>query len=141
MKDVVVTLKRFKDQSQQTTGIWTARQGEKIFFTCDTLERPWRDNKRGESCYPVGEYQVAWGFMFTNKVYHYEVKDIVGRQACFIHGGNFVTDVHGCTILGSDYSDLNKDGLKDILNSRKMILTFEALMQQDPFRLIIINEQ
>lgn len=107
-------------------------------FACDTLELPWRDNRRGESCIIADAYN-GWLWdspMLKRTVVRLENKH--GRQDCLIHNGNFagdtlldidgdghggdlVTNVHGCTLVGVGYGDIqNKAGemQRGILHSK-----------------------
>lgn len=100
-------------------------------FSCDTLELPWANNERGQSCTlpaPGGRPETYWGRVwwsptFRRPVIRYEDKN--GRQNCLVHNGNFgaemrdidgdgapeITQIHGCTLVGRGYGDiLRKDG-------------------------------
>ena len=67
----------------------------------------------------------------------YLVKDVPGRSGIRIHSANFASQLLGCISLGSDFMDINKDGLKDVVNSRDTVKNFEAIMKGQPFKLII----
>lgn len=68
-----------------------------------TLERPWRNNRRGESCIPAGDYlckrikSVKFGNTF-------EVENVPGRSAILFHKGNVFEDSHGCILVGEQFS-------------------------------------
>ena len=68
---------------------------------CNTVERPWLDNKRNLSCIPPGEYKlkpvVSPKFGET-----FEVCDVENRSHILIHKGNFVHDSLGCIMPCSD---------------------------------------
>jgi hypothetical protein len=69
---------------------------------CLTLEREWKDNKRGESCIPMGTYSckrvVSPKFGDT-----FEVCDVPGRSHILFHKGNLEDDSHGCILIGEEY--------------------------------------
>ncbi len=83
-------------------------------FSCRTLELPWRDNKRNESCIPDGPYKVVkrtygqyfqayqrrWGHKFSM-----EVANVEGRGDILIHTGNSMKDTRGCIIIGESFPD------------------------------------
>ena len=68
-----------------------------------TLELPWRENKRGESCIPHGVYQCK-------KVHSprfgstYEVTNVPGRSEILFHKGNLSDDTHGCILIGEQFN-------------------------------------
>lgn len=96
-------------------------------FGCDTLELPWHNNQNGKSCTAAGidRGRVWWSPMLGRLVIRLGNRN--GRYDCLIHNGNFaadavdldgdgapeVTQVHGCTEVGSGYGEiLRKDGRK-----------------------------
>ena len=71
-----------------------------------TLERPWRDNKRGISAIPDGSYVVKRTVTPKhNKTF--EVTDVPGRTAILIHTGNSETDVEGCILVGMQFGRID----------------------------------
>jgi len=78
---------------------------EKIPF-CLTVERPWLNNKVGESCIPSGEY-VCRRVQSPRFGDTFEVTKVSGRTAILFHKGNVEDDSHGCIILGEQYESLN----------------------------------
>lgn len=127
-----VTVKRNKSELKQTTGTLTVDG-----FTCATLERPDLNNKPNVSSIPKGEYICKYTFSPKFMKYTYEIKNVPGRSGIRIHSGNYFFDIQGCILLGTGYSDLNKDGTKDIINSKLTIKKFENLMGKKDFKLII----
>lgn len=110
-----------------------------------TGELPWRNNARGKSCVPAGEYLVRW--MPSGKYGHkYQLQDVEGRDHILIHAANHVGDedkgykaqVDGCIALGSDIKQL--DGQLAVRNSKNSVEAFEVHMDYQPFRLIIVDE-
>ncbi len=131
-----VILQRNIDTGKETLG-------ELAFngFTCKTLERPWLDNKRDVSCIPTGEYicEFIHTLKFPFGVYH--VTNVPNRDGILIHKGNYFYDVIGCILLGTDYTDLNKDGQRDIINSTITVNRFNTLLNKQPFILKIISAE
>lgn len=107
-------------------------------FNCKTLERPWKNNMSGISCIPKGSYLVKWTLSPRLLRFTYEIQNVPGRSGIRIHKGNYFFDVEGCILLGTGYSDINKDGQVDIINSTAMIQFFEKVMNKEPFTLVIL---
>lgn len=127
-----VTIKRNKSELKQTTGKLTFDG-----FTCYTLEKPDLNNKPNISSIPKGEYICKYTFSPKFLKYTYEIKNVPGRSGIRIHSGNYFFDIQGCILLGTGYSDMNKDGTKDIINSKLTIKKFEDLLGKKDFKLII----
>lgn len=114
-------------------------------FTCKTIERGWNDNQNDISCIPAGEYlckytrsnrlsQVAGHDVFT-----YEVLNVPNRAGIRIHAANYSSQLRGCISPGASFSDINKDGLKDVTDSRNTLAKFEQAMNHEDFKLIVIR--
>src|SRR4030042_2905798 len=60
-------------------------------FSCQCLERPWRDNSKNTSCIPAGAYicrlrkPPRFGWVFR-------LQDVEGRQYVLLHSGNLAGD-------------------------------------------------
>jgi hypothetical protein len=93
---------------------------DKLVFSCNTLELPWKENQHRISCIPVGWYQISRNNI-SKFGKHLYFKSVPNRQGILIHAGNFTSQILGCILVGKGYSDLNKDGIPDILNSRQTI--------------------
>jgi hypothetical protein len=126
------TLTRTKDDGVQTLGNFTNQ-----YFFCQTLERTWNNNLPNISCIPKGTYICKYTFSPKFLKYTYELQNVKGRSGIRIHSGNYFFDIQGCILLGDSYSDINKDGKVDVLNSRATIKTLEDLLEKEPFTLII----
>jgi len=131
-------LLRTKDTGKETLGIITlSDNSNKEIFRCFSLERPWKQNIKCISCIPKGSYLVKWTFSPKFMRYTYRVMDVPGRDGILIHPGNYFFDVEGCILLGQGYSDLNKDGEMDIINSTITLRKFEQLLNKQSFILNI----
>jgi len=124
MKAVIT---RDKLQEAQTLGTLVLKDDEgKKLFSCKTLELPWLDNKRNESCIPLGDYKVAPRQSARyNK--HYHIQDVPGRSFVLIHIGNFNTQTKGCILVGEKLADINADGYKDVTSSKATLKKLLAL--------------
>jgi len=126
-------LKRIAFTEYGTFGVLIDRE---IPF-CLTLERPWLNNKKGESCIPAGLYTckrtISPRFGET-----FEVARVLGRSHILIHKGNIAEDSHGCIILGEQYEKL--DGKPAVLSSSKAFKEFlDRNSGVDEFELLIVN--
>ena len=135
----IVNLCRMKRGDQGTRGILFADS-----FNCQTLELPWRDNRRGMSCIPAGEYKVRIRISPKyGQVYH--IKEVPKRSYILIHSGNIAgdtqmgyrTNVSGCILLGT-YRGLLLNQWA-VLNSRVAIRKFMTHMELESFTLKILE--
>lgn len=70
-----------------------------------TLEEPWKDNQRGISCVPMGQYTCAPhnGTRFKNV---WRLENVPDRTAVLIHAGNTTDDIEGCILVGLAHGTL-----------------------------------
>jgi hypothetical protein len=127
-------LTRFEQTSRQILG--DLKFGD---YTWKTLELPWRDNKRMVSCIPTGIYNVVPRY---SQKYgsHFEVKNVKDRTAILIHAGNFYNHTNGCILVGMQHKDVNKDGLKDLINSKNALNQMLLFLPKISFELKVIYE-
>ena len=100
---------------------------------------PNRTNIPNTNCIPEGTYSVTriWS---PTKGKCFLVHDVPGRTAILIHKGNYASgkkvDTQGCILVGNAFSDINKDGNLDVINSGD---TLDKLVEIMPtkFKLII----
>lgn len=139
MKQVIVT--RISDDGKETLGSLSFKQDNGSIFLCKTLELPWKNNASKISCIPAGSYTCVYSksphfsLKAEHDVFTYEITNVVNRAG--IHSANFFSDLLGCIALGSVYSDINGDGVLDIIDSRNTIKAFEQQLNKQPFTLLI----
>ncbi len=137
MKAVLIRLKG-RSNDKQTCGrfILVSDNGSLVSQSA-SLELPWKDNQPNVSCVPEGKYQVAK--RNSPKFGHdtFEISNVPGRSNILIHPGNFTREIQGCVLLGERFSDIDKDGITDVVDSRKAINQVKALA--DSFELTIIS--
>jgi hypothetical protein len=107
-----LTLKRIASRQDGTFGVLLA-DGRPFAVT---LERPWRDNKRGESCIPAGAYtciRVHSPRFGTT----WMVRDVPNRSEILFHAGNIFHDSHGCILVAEKFATW-ADGSTSIADSR-----------------------
>lgn len=85
---------------------------------CKTMELPWRDNQRSVSCIPEGVYRTIKQPPKADRPYPYfRLPDVTGRSGILIHKISYVSGLKGCIGVGKEFSDINKDGVPDIIRS------------------------
>jgi hypothetical protein len=113
-------------------------------FYCNSLELPWKGNKRKLSCIPALEYlcKIISSPHF-GKVY--QLQNVPGRSYILTHSINFggdvelglKTELEGCIGLGEHRGVMK--GQKCLLVSRPAVRRFMEAMQFEPFYLSIID--
>ena len=132
-----IEIVRETDNGTQTLGKLFVIDGhDSTVFKCLTLERPDKDNAKGVSCYPKGQYHWKKVGSTTHIPYvHIAIENVPNRDGICIHAANLVTQLQGCTAVGNAYKDINGDGNVDVLAS---VSTFKALMNVLPNEGILI---
>jgi len=95
----------------------------------NTLELPWLNNKRMESCIPPGVYRWRRYFSPHRQFEVVLLEDVPGRDMIDIHPASYVHQLKGCIAPGVERKDINGDGQIDMYKSRK---AFDALMAALP---------
>lgn len=118
---MILDLKRIASRDDGTFGVLLA-DGAPFAVT---LERPWRDNRRGESCIPAGDYLCTrvnspkFGMTWM-------VRDVPGRSEILFHAGNIFHDSHGCILVAERFV-VWQDGSAAISDSRVGMAEFLAI--------------
>ena len=82
------------------------------------------------------EYMWVKGTTSQNFGWHYHVQDVPNRGGILFHPANYVSQLRGCTAPGNYHSDINRDGVIDVSDSRKALgKMLEAL--GDRFKLYV----
>ena len=106
---------------------------------CISLERPWLDNRKGESCIPTGRY-VARRVISPKFGNTFEVIGVEGRDAILFHAGNIVEDTHGCIVLGESFSLWDMTGQCSVASSKVALSEFLYLLSAvDKFSFSVFN--
>ena len=102
-----------------------------------TVERPWLDNKKGESCIPAGEYECKRvdSPKFGNT---FEVTNVPDRSAILFHKGNISDDSHGCILVGEMFNSVlgkpgitaSKEGFAEFLHLTSLTNSFTLNIQE-----------
>jgi hypothetical protein len=132
-------LERVYGTKVQTIGrLYVLDSDKTIKYSCDTLELPWKENKRNVSCIPAGKYKVKKRYSpkFGN---HFHVTEVENRSYILIHKGNYYTDIRGCILVGRDLSDINNDNNLDVVSSGAAMSDLLKIMP-DEFTLTIVEQ-
>lgn len=88
-----------------------------------TLERPWLNNRKGESCIPTGRYvcKRVQSPKFGNT---FEITGVNGRSHILFHKGNLDDDTHGCVLVGESFNPVS--GSHGITASKEGFAEFMA---------------
>lgn len=123
---MILTLTRRAQDSASTYGVFGSLDIDGEPF-CVTTEQPWRDNAKGKSCVPAGEYELrpwdsqTFGSVVvlvspTLMVYPREV-DVpdgqrgIGRTSCLIHAANWPHQLQGCIAVGEQIRSVAPHGM------------------------------
>jgi hypothetical protein len=96
-------------------------------LVCWTLELPWKDNERNVSCIPTGEYTISYEWSNKYEMKLWELKGVENRSEVKIHKGNYLSDILGCILVGTDIG-YDKNGDRAVWNSNKAFNKFMAAM-------------
>lgn len=102
---------------KQTESDWYVIENNRVLYECVGLELPWRENKTYISCIPDGTYKAIKhnSPTFGNSFW---LQDVPNRSEILIHFGNYNHNTLGCLLPGQKRTDINKDGLMDVTNSK-----------------------
>lgn len=130
-------LLRLAHEPEQTIGQLVLYNEIVPLWSCYTLELPWRNNQRNVSCIPAGQYFV--GHRESERFgHHLHIKNIPGRMWCLFHAGNFSRQVQGCVLVGRSVLDIDGDGLRDVVDSKRT-LRMLVEMVPDEFLLTVVD--
>lgn len=113
-----VFIKRLTDDGTQTLGELAINEFNGVtVFSCKTLELPDKGNKKRVSCIPKGVYKVKkrYSQKYGN---HFHILNVPNRDFILIHNANYWFQLLGCIAVGENHIDINKDGKKDVTNSK-----------------------
>ncbi len=141
MKTVFII--RYKIGRKQSLGNLLVRnEYGNIVYSRHVLELGWLNNKRNISCVPQGTYDLKLEHSpkFGRKLW--EAYGILNRSECKFHVANFANQLNGCFAPGMAKFDINRDGNKDMVNSKEAFSEFMDAMGKDiKARLVIINDR
>jgi hypothetical protein len=120
------------NDKSQTLGEFTIEGSD---FKGKTMELEYNGNKRRISCIPEGIYIVV---KRSSQKYgiHFHITNVPNRDFILIHNCNYSRELLGCIGVGESFVDLDKDGLKDITNSKSTLKKLVEIMPNE-FTLVI----
>lgn len=128
---------RLDEGIEQTLGHFILYNGLEKVFECVTLELPYEDNLTDISCVNKGVYEVTHRYSEKYKN-HLILNDVPNRRYILIHYGNYNTDTEGCVLVGSRFTQINKDSLLDITSSRRTLSELLEATNGKGFKLTIL---
>lgn len=135
----IATLQRLETDDTGTFGHLTSDGGLDLI----TLEPPWRNNAKGCSCLPAGDYECRWHDS-PHFGWVYKLQETAPRSEVLIHAGNwagdkalkFKSDSQGCILLGLHRAVL--DHQPAVTMSRAAVARLVEHFQREPFLLRIL---
>lgn len=106
---------------------------------CSTLELPWKDNKKNESCIPAGRYDVRLRLAresASRDYLHLIIKDVPDRKFILFHRGNSAKDTKGCILVGRG---TEQDFVKNSVLAMDLLMQEIIYLGGDNIKLIIKN--
>jgi hypothetical protein len=136
----ILHLHRDAQRADRTLGRLTVYDaGGVAVYQCETLELPWRANRRGVSCIPNGAYRVA----HRRSARYGAHLDVLGeepaRSAVLLHAGNYPRHTRGCILPGVGRHDLDGDGALDVARSREALDQLRVLVPREGGRLLVTS--
>ena len=139
MKTII--LNRDTQDDNQTMGVcYVKNEIGKVIFKKEAIERGWRNNERGVSCIPPGEYPVRLEYSPKFKKDLYEIYEVPGRSECKFHAANFAYQLNGCIALGNNRRKINNDHYEDVTSSRFAMAAFHKALDGDTRAILIVND-
>ena len=134
----ILTIYRLPQNGKATFGAMVREDGVPF---CLTLERVWKNNERGVSCIPPGEYLMK-PCQYEKGGYDTWEVICLPREEVKVHIGNIDDDTHGCPLTGEQFEPVlnKKTGLIEdgIIASGAAFKQFmEYLKGENEARLII----
>lgn len=103
--------------------------GPTLLFKCKSLEPAWKDNEKGISAVPKGEYIIRFEYSPKFDRYLWELKGVPGRSEIKIHVANYYRQLEGCIAVGDLHTHIDKDGVLDVRNSRNTLNKIHEIMK------------
>lgn len=126
-------LTRIAHNSLGTKGILHVPGLDNYLFT---IENPWLDNKKTDSCIPTGTYicKPVNSPRFGKTI---EVTGVPNRSHILFHAGNSPDDTDGCILLGLNGTAGDRMWIS---NSKAAMIDFLNAVGREPFELEIVDD-
>lgn len=131
MRKVKLVRKVYTDTG--TKGLLYTAENSYPFYT---MENPWLDNRKTDSCIPLGTYtcKPVNSPRFGKTI---EVTDVPNRSHILFHAGNSPDDTDGCILIGLNGNDNNTMWIS---NSRAAMKIFLEQLGNEEFELEIVDD-
>jgi len=129
-------LTRIGHSTTQTLGELDIFDGDKLVFSCKTLELEEDINAVRDDCIPKGTYKVVRRFSEKYKN-HFHILDVPNRSYILIHSANYSRQLLGCIAVGHAHIDIDGDGLKDVTSSKATMQRLNEILPNE-FELLIL---
>lgn len=101
---------------------------------CKTIELPWLDNQNNISCYPEGDYVMVKEATSPLHPYpHFRVLNVPNRRGILWHVANYVSELKGCTAVGSAHKDMDADTIPDVVDSTLTLNRLYAAFDEEVY--------
>lgn len=137
-----ITLHRFEQNDRHSLGklgIWQS-ESYKLWnevFQCKTLELPWKQNLKKESCIPNGVYPVILEYSEHFKQALWEIKQVPDRSEVKIHIANRASELLGCIAIGKEFTILGNE--KVLTDSAETLKEFHSVLDGQKYLTIEIK--
>lgn len=124
-----LVLNRLQKLDDRTLGRLCVFNGLNLEATFATLELPFRNNEKSNSCILSAFYTVEprRSDKFGD---HLLVNGTAPREMILLHYGNYPKDSTGCILIGSDFGDLDQDHKLEITNSKRAMQKLVKLVTE-----------
>lgn len=139
MKTIILN-RDFQDNKQSLGVCYVKDEKGNVLFKSESIERGWQDNQNSISCYPTGSYKVVLEYSPRFQRDLWEIKGVPERSECKFHAANFARQLNGCTALGEQRLDIDKDGYHDVTNSQATMLKFHEALSGDLEAILIVKD-
>lgn len=104
---------------------------------CETIELPWRNNKRSVSCIPEGQYRIIKR-MHPQHGEQLQVINVPNREGILIHPANFaIRELQGCIAPVSKSTSPGKGNYSRVAMERLQNLIYPVLDAGEQVFLVI----
>lgn len=122
---LTLRLERFHHSNRGTIG--RIRVGDFWLFT---LEEPWNQNRRYESCIPLGFYPIVPHVRPDGRS-SILLKDVPHRTEILFHPGNTLRDTEGCILPGMEY-EATSEVCRVFSSAEAMDILLRVVREQQP---------
>ncbi|MDD2998457.1 MAG: DUF5675 family protein [Candidatus Riflebacteria bacterium] len=124
-----LVLNRLQKLDDRTLGRLCVFDGLNLEATFATLELPFRNNEKNNSCILSAFYTVEprHSDKFGD---HLIVNGTTPRELILLHFGNFVKDSTGCILVGADFADLDQDKKLEVTDSKRAMKKLVKLVTE-----------